>query len=68
MSESEQQTRRTRIDTRLRARGWEIMPYRTGLRIGDLSKHAIAELRAAVEDLGTVLVALENGNGKRGGR
>jgi hypothetical protein len=35
----------------------------------ELATDAIVELRAAVEDLGAVLVALENGNGNgKGGR
>jgi len=47
VSESEQQTRRTRIDTRLRARGWTILPYQPGLQIGNLTKHAVTEYETA---------------------
>ncbi len=47
MSESEQQTRRTRIDTRLRALGWTVVPFQPGTDLAHLRQHAITELDTA---------------------
>lgn len=47
MSESEQQTRRTRIDTRLRALGWTVAPFQPGTDLSRLRQHALTELDTA---------------------
>lgn len=45
MSESELKTRKTRIETKLRALhpAWEIIPYREGLDLSALTRHAVEE-------------------------
>ncbi|HEX5219174.1 MAG TPA: DEAD/DEAH box helicase family protein [Verrucomicrobiae bacterium] len=45
MNESEWQTRKTRIDARLRSLvpSWQIIPWREGLEVSQLSNHAITE-------------------------
>lgn len=49
MNEAEWQTRKTRIDTRLRALSprWKIIPYREGLNFTVLDAHAVEELPTA---------------------
>lgn len=47
LHESEWLTRRNRIDTRLRACRWTIVPYETGLDTSHFSSHAITELPTA---------------------
>ncbi len=42
-SESERETRRKRIDTRLRALGWTIAPFQPNLDISEFPQHAITE-------------------------
>jgi type I restriction enzyme R subunit len=41
--ESERQTRRDRIDPRLKAAGWKVVEFKEGLPTTGLSGHAIAE-------------------------
>ncbi len=41
--ESERQTRRDRIDPRLKAAGWKVVDFKGGLTITGLSGHALAE-------------------------
>ena len=45
MQEAEWQTRKQRIDTRLRALNppWQIVPYRAGLDVARLTGHAVTE-------------------------
>jgi len=43
VSESERETRRTRIDTRLRALGWTICPFRPDSAISRYAQHAVTE-------------------------
>jgi type I restriction enzyme R subunit len=45
MQEAEWQTRKQRIDTRLRALNppWHIIPYRAGLDVARLARHAVTE-------------------------
>jgi hypothetical protein len=45
MDESEWQTRKQRIDTRLRALSpaWKIVPWRDGLDVSALTSHAVTE-------------------------
>ena len=43
MSESEQTTRQTRIDTRLRALGWAITPFRPGIDVARLRQDVVTE-------------------------
>jgi type I restriction enzyme R subunit len=42
-SESERQTRKQRIDPRLRAAGWTVVPFDGGCPLSDFSAHAIEE-------------------------
>ncbi|HMO13600.1 MAG TPA: type I restriction-modification enzyme R subunit C-terminal domain-containing protein [Pirellulaceae bacterium] len=41
--ESEAQTRKKRIDTKLRDAGWKIVPFMDGGNLGELSHHAVEE-------------------------
>lgn len=41
--ESEERTRATRVDPKLREAGWDIIPHRPGLDVSGLAKHAITE-------------------------
>jgi hypothetical protein len=41
--ESERQTRRDRVDPRLKAAGWAVIDFTEGLTITGLSRHAVAE-------------------------
>jgi len=43
LNESERQTRRIRIDTRLRALGWTIIPFGPSLCLDQFEQHAITE-------------------------
>lgn len=43
MNEAEWKTRKTRIDTRLRALGWLIVPWNGDMELGGLSCHAVTE-------------------------
>lgn len=45
--ESEAQTRKKRIDTKLRDAGWKIVPFKDGMNLGALSNHAIEEFPTA---------------------
>lgn len=45
--EMESQTRRNRIDTRLKALGWTILPFRPGLTLNSLRSTAITEYETA---------------------
>jgi hypothetical protein len=47
VTELEWQTRRDRIDTRLRELGWKIVDFVPGLDTTRLAKHAVAELETA---------------------
>lgn len=49
MDESEWQTRKQRIDTRLRSLSppWQIIPWRAGLDLSTLDRHAVAEFPTA---------------------
>jgi type I restriction enzyme R subunit len=42
--EHEWQTRKQRIDPKLKALGWEVVPFREGLKLSLLECHAVAEL------------------------
>ena len=46
-SESERRTRQERIDPRLRAWGWEIMPFEDGRPLSAYRHHAIEEYPTA---------------------
>lgn len=56
MPESEQKTRRDRIDTRLRARGWTIVPFHAGIELAPLRHHAVTEFETANGPADYVLV------------
>lgn len=45
--ESEAQTRKERIDTKLRNAGWKIVPFQDGMNLGTLTNHAIEEFPTA---------------------
>lgn len=45
--ESESQTRKKRIDTKLLDAGWEIVPFEDGMNLGTLTNHAIEEFPTA---------------------
>jgi len=45
--ESEEVTRRERIDTKLVALGWEIIPYRDDIDVSQLQHHAVTEYPVA---------------------
>lgn len=47
MNEREWQTRKHRIDTRLRALQWQIAPWQEGLDLASLHCHAVAEFPTA---------------------
>jgi hypothetical protein len=46
MNEAEWQTRKLRIDARLRSLSpaWEISPWRTGLNVSRLERHIVTEI------------------------
>jgi type I restriction enzyme, R subunit len=44
LEEREWQTRRERIDPKLKALGWNVVPFRAGLLLSSLLRHAVTEL------------------------
>src|SRR5712664_1905376 len=44
LEEREWQTRRERIDPKLKALGWNVVPFRAGLLLSSLARHAVTEL------------------------
>jgi type I restriction enzyme R subunit len=45
--ESEAQTRKKRIDTKLQDAGWNIIPFKDGIDLGTLTNHAVEEFPTA---------------------